>query len=164
MCGGTISPPDDLAKPLPEQERGGHGNGPALPSSTACHFQGSIKWRIAVHVHHSETTPTLSMEEDLEFAKGRQIALDGTECLKRKGTIQIENVEKRIKEERRERSNTYVSKIPMMVWMHQTRKILILLKQMIGCIGMIHSMQKTLMMNLYPISYQVIKLLLIWDS
>jgi len=33
------SPPDDLAKPLLEQERGGQGNGPALPSSTACHFQ-----------------------------------------------------------------------------------------------------------------------------
>jgi hypothetical protein len=33
---------------------------------------------------------------------------------------------------------------------------------MIGCIGMIHSMQTTLTMKLYPISYQVIKLLLIW--
>ena len=33
---------------------------------------------------------------------------------------------------------------------------------MIGCIGMIHSMQTTLMIYLYPIGYQVIKLLLIW--
>jgi hypothetical protein len=33
---------DNLAKPLPEQERGGQGNGPALPSSTACHFQVTL--------------------------------------------------------------------------------------------------------------------------
>jgi hypothetical protein len=30
------------------------------------------------------------------------------------------------------------------------------MKQMIGCIGMIHSMQATLMIYLYPIGYQVI--------
>jgi hypothetical protein len=33
---------------------------------------------------------------------------------------------------------------------------------MIGYIGMIHSMQTTLMIYLYPIGYQVIKLLIIW--
>jgi hypothetical protein len=38
------------------------------------------------------------------------------------------------------------------------------MKQMIGCIGMIHSMQITLMIYLHPIGYQVIKLLFIWHQ
>ncbi|XP_066317704.1 uncharacterized protein [Miscanthus floridulus] len=65
-----------------------------------------------------------------------------------KGRKKIKNVEKHIKEER---SNNCVPKLPMMVRMHQTRKIWILMKQMTGCIGMIHSMQ---MIYLYPIGCQ----------
>ncbi|CAD6230753.1 unnamed protein product [Miscanthus lutarioriparius] len=91
-----------------------HASDPVFCSSSQqdkkglCSSQGSIKWSIAVHVHHSETIPTQPMEADLEFAKGKRIALDGTQCLKRKGTKQIEKIEKHIKEERRERSNTYI--------------------------------------------------------
>jgi hypothetical protein len=40
------------------------------------------------------------------------------------------------------------------------KEIWILMKHMIGCIRMIQSMQTTLMINLYSISYQVIKLVI----
>nr|AWA44886.1 hypothetical protein SS33E24_000002 [Saccharum spontaneum] len=35
--------------------------------------QGSIKWRIAVHVHHSERIPTLPMEHAQFMTVNRQI-------------------------------------------------------------------------------------------
>ena len=47
-------------------------------------------------------------ETMLDNAGEKEIRLDGTQCLKRKGTKQIEKIEKHIKEERRERSNTYI--------------------------------------------------------
>ena len=56
---------------------------------------------------------TLS-EVMLDNARDKEIRLDGTQCLKRKGTKKNKKiVEKHIKEER---SNTYVSKLPMVVY------------------------------------------------
>jgi hypothetical protein len=40
------------------------------------------------------------------------IRLDGTQCLKRKGTKKIKNIRKHIKEKR---NNNYVLKLPMVV-------------------------------------------------
>jgi hypothetical protein len=51
-------------------------------------------------------------EAMLENAREKEIRLDGTQCLKRKGTKKIKNIEKHIKEER---STTYVQKVPMVV-------------------------------------------------
>jgi hypothetical protein len=48
----------------------------------------------------------------LDNAREKEKRLDGSQCLKRKGTKEIKNVEKHIKEER---SNTYISKLPMVV-------------------------------------------------
>ena len=45
-------------------------------------------------------------------AREKEIRLDGMQCLKRKGTKKIKNVEKHIKEKG---SNNYVSKLPMVV-------------------------------------------------
>ena len=42
----------------------------------------------------------------------KETRLDGTQCLKRKGTKKIKNVEKHINEKQ---SNNYVSKLPMVV-------------------------------------------------
>jgi hypothetical protein len=42
----------------------------------------------------------------------KETRLDGTQCLKRKGTKKIKNIEKHIKEKG---SNNYVSKLPMVV-------------------------------------------------
>jgi hypothetical protein len=52
-------------------------------------------------------------EAMLDNAREKEIRLDGTQCLKRKRTKKIKDVEKHIKEERR---NTYVSKVPMVVY------------------------------------------------
>ena len=51
-------------------------------------------------------------ETMLDNAGEKEIRLDGTQCLKRKGTKKIKNVEKHIKEKQ---SNNYVSKLPMVV-------------------------------------------------
>ena len=52
-------------------------------------------------------------EAMLENAREKEIRLDGTQCLKRKGTKKNKKiVEKHIKEER---SNTYLRKVPMVV-------------------------------------------------
>jgi len=52
-------------------------------------------------------------EAMLHNIRKKEIRLDGMQCRKRKGTKRIKNVEKRIKEER---SNNYVSKLPMVVY------------------------------------------------
>jgi hypothetical protein len=52
-------------------------------------------------------------EAMLDNAREKEIKLDGMQCLKRKGMKKIRNVEKHIKEEM---SNTYVSKLPMIVY------------------------------------------------
>ena len=49
----------------------------------------------------------------LHNAGKKEIRPDGTQCRKRKGTKKIKNVEKHIKEER---SNNYVSELPMVVY------------------------------------------------
>jgi serine protease inhibitor ecotin len=49
----------------------------------------------------------------LDSEREKEIRLDGMQCLKKKGTKKIKNVGKHIKEER---SNTYVSKLPMVVY------------------------------------------------
>jgi hypothetical protein len=51
-------------------------------------------------------------EAMLDNAREKEIKLDGAQCLKRKGTHTIKSVENHIKEER---SNNYVSKLPMVV-------------------------------------------------
>jgi hypothetical protein len=51
-------------------------------------------------------------EAMLDNAREKEKRLDGSQCLKRKGTKEIKNVEKHIKEKR---SNTYISKLPMVV-------------------------------------------------
>jgi hypothetical protein len=48
----------------------------------------------------------------LDNAREKEITLDGTQCLKRKGMHTIKSVKNHIKEER---SNTHVSKLPMVV-------------------------------------------------
>jgi len=48
----------------------------------------------------------------LENAKEKEKRLDGSQCLKRKGTKEIKNVEKHIKGKR---SNTYMFKLSMVV-------------------------------------------------
>jgi hypothetical protein len=48
----------------------------------------------------------------LDNAREKEIRLDGSQCLKRKRTKEIKNVEKHIKEER---SNTYISKPALVV-------------------------------------------------
>jgi hypothetical protein len=51
-------------------------------------------------------------EAMLDNAREKEIRLDGSQCLKRKRTKEIKNVEKHIKEER---SNTYISKLALVV-------------------------------------------------
>jgi len=55
----------------------------------------------------------IMQEAMLHNAGKKEIRPDGTQCRKRKGTKKIKNVEKHIKEER---SNNYVSKLPMVVY------------------------------------------------
>jgi hypothetical protein len=49
----------------------------------------------------------------LDNTREKEIRLDGTQCLRRKRTKKIKNVNKHIREER---TNTYVLKLPMVVY------------------------------------------------
>jgi hypothetical protein len=51
-------------------------------------------------------------EAMLDNAREKEIRFDGSQCLKRKRTKEIKNVEKHIKEER---SNTYISELALVV-------------------------------------------------
>ncbi|XP_021312014.1 uncharacterized protein LOC110433769 [Sorghum bicolor] len=86
----------------------------ARRSTELCGNSWLFQWKIGALLHHWVTRLTLLMEKAmLDSAREKEKRLDGMQCLRRKGTKKIKNVGKHTKEER---SNTYVMKLPMVVY------------------------------------------------